>query len=76
MMQHEEKQWLTTALTIAVRSAQIVSPWTGQQHACRTDISNVHSHVVYIPYEALSMLAPLTIVPSLVNNAAPTGNLE
>ena len=71
-----KRNWLTTALMIAVRSAQIVSPWTEQQHGCRTDTSNVHSHVVYIPYEALSMLAPLTIAPPLVNNAAPTGNLE
>ena len=39
-----KRKWLTTALTIAVESAQIVSPWTGQQHACQTDVSNVHLH--------------------------------
>ena len=39
-----KRKWLTTALTIAVESAQIVSPWIGQQHACQTDVSNVHSH--------------------------------
>ena len=37
-----KRKWLTNALTIAVHSVQIISPWMGQQHACQTDISNLH----------------------------------
>lgn len=69
---------LTIALTIADRSAHIDAP-TKSNAKHRGSAFNDRNEVTeeeYIPYDALSMLAPLTIVPSVHIKAAPTRKLE
>jgi hypothetical protein len=78
------KQMLTIAFTIADCSAHVDAPTMSDVQTCgarafkRGDTLNegIERGAEYIPYDALSMLVPLMMVPSVHIKAAPTRKLE